>query len=437
MSAEEEEEETTKIGGGGAFEPVPAQSALGVDSVETEHGSKEEHADTSAATSAAAAAVEAEDTEADRNANAVFEGGPPSPGRHPGAYYAHYPYPPPPHGMPPHHPHWGPPPPAAAAGPPPFGYGYGPPPPPGWRPPPGWQPPPPGWRGPPPAPPHLHHHHQQPTSPGGTSAAAAAAVSGESAAGTQAHPGHGYGHWGAPYPPPFDGGAAAAGPFTGKKKRGGKKRTPTASAEKRARKNDQARARAAHLRERIAEIEKKPVDARTEDDLKILEIYEERRRKKNARSRERAIEKKAERDAILAKPEKRWTIDEREKMASFLGAKKRKNEGDRIRRERMKKAGIRSTTKGASVSVRGRSRRTMGPDGQPIPGDSSIPYVPGITQDDLGVVSPVSRPVYASPPSGSGDAPWMMPSPQQLPQPRIPALQGESDDTGSDPRVSK
>ena len=426
MSAEEE---SPKVGGGGgAFNPVPAP-ALGVDSVETEHRKEtaEQHVVSS---TAAAAAVETEDTAgADPNANAA-EGAPPSPGSHPGAYYAHhyYPYPPPPpHGMP-HHPPWGPPPPA---GPPPFGYGHGPPPPPGWRPPPGWHPPPPGWRGPPP---HLHHHRHQPTSPGGTAAAAAS----DGHADPQAHPGYGYGHWGAPYPPPYDDGSAATAARTGKRKGGKKKGNPAALEEKRARKNDQARARSARLRERIAEIEKKPIDSRTEDDIKVLEIYEERRRKKNERSRERISEKKAEMDAIMAKPGKSRTKAEREKLAAFLGAKMRKNEGDRIRRERLKNIGVSSTTKGASVSVRGRPRRAKGPDGQPIPGDSSIPYVPGIsTHGDLGVVSPVHRPVYASPPSGSGGAPWMMSSPQQQPQPRVPTLQGESDDAATDPRAGK
>ena len=277
-------------------------------------------------------------------------------------------------------------------------------------------------------------------SPGGA-AAAAAAASGGPAADPQAHPEYGYGHWGAPYPPSYDDGAAAAAAAarTGKRKGSTKGKSAALLREKRALKNEQARVRAARLRERIAEIEKKPIDSRTEDDIRILEIYEERRRKKNERSRERAIEKKAEMDAILAKPEKSQTKAEREKVASFLGAKKRKNEGDRLRRERLKNAGIsRTHTKGASVSVRGRARRAMGPDGQPIPGDSSIPYVPGVTtHGDLEVVSPISRPVYASPPPGSGDAPYMMSSPQQQPQPRVPTLQGESGATAPDPRASK
>ena len=430
MSAEEE---TPKISGGGAFDPVPAP-ALGVDSVETERGKEPEEQHVASSAVAAAAVETEEDTAgADPNASAA-EGGPPSPGRHPGAYYAHhypYMYPPPiPHGMPHHHPPWGPPPPPSS-GPPPFGYGHGPPPPSGWRPPPGWQPPPPGWRGPHLPPPHVHHRHP-PTSPGGTAAAASGGQ-----ADPQAYPGYGYGHWGAPYPPPYDDdGAAATAARTGKRKGSSKKGNSAALEGKRARKNDSARARSARLRERIAEIEKKPIDSRTEDDIKVLEIYEERRRKKNERSRERGIEKKAEMDAIMAKPEKRRTKAEREKLAAFLGAKKRKNEGDRIRRERLKNIGVSSTTKGASVSVRGGPRRAKGPDGQPIPGDSSIPYVPGLsTHGDLGVVSPMSRPVYASP--GSGGAPWMMPSPQQQPRPQVPTLQGESDDAAPDPRASK
>ena len=53
MSAEEE---TPKIGDGHAFDPVPAP-ALGVDSIETEHGNKEEPEPNVATSSAAAAAV--------------------------------------------------------------------------------------------------------------------------------------------------------------------------------------------------------------------------------------------------------------------------------------------------------------------------------------------------------------------------------------------
>ena len=44
-------------------------------------------------------------------------------------------------------------------------------------------------------------------------------------------------------------------------------------AERKHRKNNQSRARAARLRERISEIKKKPEDARTEDDLKVIDLF--------------------------------------------------------------------------------------------------------------------------------------------------------------------
>ena len=269
---------------------------------------------------------------------------------------------------------------------------------------------------PPPPPPHHHS-----TSPGGAAAAAASAGGGPPA------PGYGYWHWGAPNPymdATADEVPSVGSPSSGKKrkKRSGKKNDPGSEADKRARKNEQSRARAARLRERIADIEKKPVDARTEDDLKILEVYEEHRRKKNERSRDRGIEKKGELDTIMDKPEKSRTKAEQNKLAAFLRSRERKNEGDRMRRDRIKMMGLKATKKGVSVSVRGGPRRLLGLDGQPIPMDPSIPYDPSMSMEsnvaftghhgDMGLVSPMPIRAYASTPPGGGDFPWM-PSPPQ------------------------
>ena len=236
-------------------------------------------------------------------------------------------------------------------------------------------------------------------------------------------------------------GSPSSGKKRTKKSRSGNKNNPGYEADKKARKNEQSRARAARLRERIADIEKKPIDARTEDDLKILEVYEERRRKKNERSRDRAIEKKVELDNIKDKPKKSRTKAEQNKLDAFLRARERKNEGDRMRRERIKSMGLKATKKGVSVSVRGGPRRLFGPDGQPIPIDPSIPYDPSMSMESnvaftghhghMGLVSPMPQRAYASTPLDGGDAPWM-PSPPQESQPQVPTLKGDSNVAGSE-----
>lgn len=208
----------------------------------------------------------------------------------------------------------------------------------------------------------------------------------------------GYGQPGAyPYPPPY----GYYDPYKQSPRRRatkGKHKSVAEVAERKHRKNNQSRARAARLRERISEIKKKPEDARTEDDLKVIEIFEERRRRKNERSRDRAIEKKQQLEQVLTKPESKRSKEEKEMLDSSMKSKARKNEGDCIRRERIKMMGLKG--KGISVSVRGRPRRTLGPDGQPIPYDSSIPYAPGMDPNSV-PMSPVPLhspgPQFASP----------------------------------------
>lgn len=128
-----------------------------------------------------------------------------------------------------------------------------------------------------------------------------------------------------------------------------KPRTPSTREvlDRRARKNAQSRARAAKLRLRIAEIEMKPEDERTEEEIHLWQQYESRRQRKNDRSRERALEKKEEIDRILAKPDKKRTKIERQFLETALSAKKRKNEGDRLRRQRLKELGL--ATKGTGI----------------------------------------------------------------------------------------
>ena len=136
-----------------------------------------------------------------------------------------------------------------------------------------------------------------------------------------------------------------------------KSRLPTAKdvVDRRSRKNAQSRARAAKLRQRIAEIESKPEHDRTEEEIQMWSLYESRRHRKNNRSRERALEKKEEVERILAKPERRRSKIEKQFLDTAVNAKKRKNEGDRLRRQRMKNLGLPSKGNGykPGISARG------------------------------------------------------------------------------------
>jgi hypothetical protein len=114
--------------------------------------------------------------------------------------------------------------------------------------------------------------------------------------------------------------------------------------DRRARKNAQSRARAAKLRERVAQIELKPISERTPSEQNLFELHNKRRSKKNNRSRERALERKEEVDRILAKPESQRTKLEKQFLENVMDAKKRKNEGDRNRRSKLKELGAMAKT---------------------------------------------------------------------------------------------
>jgi hypothetical protein len=73
-------------------------------------------------------------------------------------------------------------------------------------------------------------------------------------------------------------------------------------------------------------------------------LHDQRRQKKNDRSRDRALENKEEIDRILAKPEKKRTRIENQFLENALGSKKRKNQGDRLRRSRLKSLGVYTNT---------------------------------------------------------------------------------------------
>jgi hypothetical protein len=335
------------------------------------------------------------------NNHAPSRGGPPPPG-----YYGHM-YPPPPGGE-------GYPPP-----PPPRGYegysGYGPPP--GYPPPP-YMPPPYGMYPPPypmyPPPHHHHPHHPPPpyypdpnmsrygSGDEGAYGRSASRERGEqddrkpSRTEGESHPPPPMMHHHHPPPPHMmhptsqeeDDDESAEEGATARLKTYIKPRIPSTQEvlDRRARKNAQSRARAAKLRQRISEIELKPEDDRTEEEVHLYAQYENRRKRKNDRSRERALEKKEEIDRILTKPDKKRTKIEKQFLETALSAKKRKNEGDRLRRQRLKELGL--STKGTGVK----------------PGISARGPLPPQYQPPMG-----SHPGYGPPPShhhsGMGDIP--------------------------------
>lgn len=109
-----------------------------------------------------------------------------------------------------------------------------------------------------------------------------------------------------------------------------------ALANKRARKNAQSRARAAELRQLITEIEKKPPEERTAEEMEVVTKNERRRDRKNSRSRERSLNSKLEIRRILSIPDEEKTQEQRAFLDRYTKQKNRKNEGDRLRRNRMK-----------------------------------------------------------------------------------------------------
>ncbi len=159
-----------------------------------------------------------------------------------------------------------------------------------------------------------------------------------------------------------------------------KPRAPTTQdvLDRRSRKNLQSRSRAAKLRDRISEIEVKPVEERNEEEHQIWAQYEARRQRKNDRSRERAIEKKEEIDRILNKQDKKRSKIEKQFLETALGAKKRKNEGDRLRRQRLKSLGLKTKGTGVKpgISARGPLPAQYSATGTPTYGMSDIPMSP-------------------------------------------------------------
>ena len=178
--------------------------------------------------------------------------------------------------------------------------------------------------------------------------------------------------------------------------------------ERKSRKNAQSRVRAARTRDQISEIQKKPRDSLTDDELKLLSLYEERRQRKNHRSKERAAEQKAEVERIQAVPDHLRSDKERDYLERTLSRRGRKNEGDRIRRELIKSMGVDSKTQKISVSVRGRRPRLAGSDVQVLPTPAAyhhqMPGGPGHQQLSPPQVSPGAEDMPPLPDGAPGTA---------------------------------
>jgi hypothetical protein len=118
------------------------------------------------------------------------------------------------------------------------------------------------------------------------------------------------------------------------------KRTNPEFRDRQERKNNMSRNRAQRRRDLVQGIYAKPESAWTDDERSIVQKIEAHRGRKNCRSRERASEIKQQVDLILQKPDHERTKRELQFLHIHMDRKTRKNEGDRLRRKRMKMLGI-------------------------------------------------------------------------------------------------
>ena len=266
-------------------------------------------------------------------------------------------------------------------GPPQPPYPY-PPPPPGYYPfPPG--PPPPGYCYPPPPPGYYG-----PPPPG-------------------YYPGH-------PLPPPGSyGGRQPVSKF-----KGGRARMKNPSdGSKRLIKNAQTRERAAAKKHKVRAIKSK--GERTSEEAKFCEDFEKRRARKNDRSKERALEHKTRIERITAKPESERTKEEVDILTVAMAKKARKNEGDRLRRIRLKQLGLKVKPPDMIIAARDDPlTHGLRPSGKP-----SMPVVVGMPPPHTVPMPHYPPPLVHHPSMGMPQPPRM--TTNNIPPPRI---QGESND---------
>jgi hypothetical protein len=122
-----------------------------------------------------------------------------------------------------------------------------------------------------------------------------------------------------------------------------------------AKKRERARARANNRKGYIDMIASKKAKAElTEFERNELKSWEERRDRKNHRSRERSVEKKSRIRHILDTPADQRSDADAAFLREHLARRERKNEGDRLRRERIRKmAGCGPKPPGVTVTARG------------------------------------------------------------------------------------
>jgi hypothetical protein len=119
------------------------------------------------------------------------------------------------------------------------------------------------------------------------------------------------------------------------------------------RKNAQSRVLSARCRNKLDAVMGKPVEQRTIKEAKLVEEHEMKRRRKNQSSQERVLERRQKIDRILNKPEEERKEEENSYLNLVLGQKKRKIEGDRLRRNRLKELGMDANLKSPGIPARG------------------------------------------------------------------------------------
>lgn len=103
------------------------------------------------------------------------------------------------------------------------------------------------------------------------------------------------------------------------------------------------------LRSKISTL--KHIPDKTPQEEKLLHKHEQRRLIKNHRTKQRAAEKKALIEGILSKPENERNAEEVQILEDHFAKRARKNEGDRLRRIKMKEMGLK--VKPPGIEIRG------------------------------------------------------------------------------------
>eukprot|EP00559_Dactyliosolen_fragilissimus_P004699 CAMPEP_0184862530 /NCGR_PEP_ID=MMETSP0580-20130426/6994_1 /TAXON_ID=1118495 /ORGANISM="Dactyliosolen fragilissimus" /LENGTH=510 /DNA_ID=CAMNT_0027360451 /DNA_START=168 /DNA_END=1696 /DNA_ORIENTATION=+ len=113
--------------------------------------------------------------------------------------------------------------------------------------------------------------------------------------------------------------------------------------ERRLRKNELTRVRAAKVKQEVELLKLKNPAEITDEERRRIQNFEERRHRKNIKTRKRALEKKNEVARIQAIPEHERSTEQQTYLDRAIMSRLRKNEGDRLRRERIKKLASKSS----------------------------------------------------------------------------------------------